>query len=105
MIITCEECNSSFNVDDGLIKETGTKVRCSKCENIFVAYPYSPEDDLLLDSDEQLPVSDENSESEFDDLDFTLDGFFNEDWGKNQTVSSIQKENEALVNWLNNESN
>jgi predicted Zn finger-like uncharacterized protein len=77
MIITCEECNSSFNVDDSLIKETGTKVRCSKCENIFVAYPHSPEDDLLIDPDEQLPGSDESSQ--MDDIDATLDGFFSED--------------------------
>ena len=77
MIITCKECNSSFNVDDGLIKETGSKVRCSKCENLFVAYPHSPEDDLLLDHDEQLLDSDGGSE--LDDLDSSLDGFFNED--------------------------
>ena len=74
MIITCKECNSSFNVDDSLIKETGSKVRCSKCEHVFVTYPYSPEDDLLLDSDEQLLGSD--GSSELDDLDSTLDGFF-----------------------------
>ena len=48
MIITCKECNSSFNVDDGLIKETGSKVRCSKCETIFLAYPHAPEDDLFF---------------------------------------------------------
>jgi predicted Zn finger-like uncharacterized protein len=76
MIITCQECNSSFNVDDSLIKETGSKVRCSKCEHVFVTYPYSPEDDLLLDSDEQLLGSD--GSSELDDLDSTLDGFFGE---------------------------
>ena len=77
MIITCQECNSSFNVDDSLIKETGSKVRCSKCEHVFVTYPYSPEDDLLLDSDEQLLGSD--GSSELDDLDSTLDGFFGEE--------------------------
>jgi len=77
MIITCKECNSSFNVDDSLIKETGSKVRCSKCEHIFVTYPHSPEDDLLLDSDEQLLGSD--GSSELDDLDSALEGFFNEE--------------------------
>jgi len=76
MIITCKECNSSFNVDDGLITETGSKVRCSKCENIFIAYPLAPEDDLLLDSDEQLLGSDESSE--LDDLDSSLDDLFSE---------------------------
>ena len=76
MIITCKECNSSFNVSDGLIKVTGSKVRCSKCESIFVAYPHPPEDDLLLDSNEQLLGSDGNSE--LDDLDSSLDSFFSE---------------------------
>jgi predicted Zn finger-like uncharacterized protein len=77
MIITCKECNSSFNVGDSLIKETGSKVRCSKCESIFVAYPHSPEEDPLLDSNEQLLGSDESSE--LDDLDSSLDSFFSED--------------------------
>ena len=77
MIITCKECNSSFNVDDGLIKETGSKVRCSKCETIFLAYPHAPEDDLFLDSDEQLPDTD--GSSELDDLESSLDGLLNED--------------------------
>src|SRR5210317_663576 len=77
MIITCKECNSSFNVDDGLITETGSKVRCSKCENIFVAYPHVPEDDLLLGSDEQLLGLD--GSSELDELDSPLDDLFGED--------------------------
>ena len=62
MIITCKECNSSFKVDDSLIKETGSKVKCSKCENIFIAYPHSPEDDLFSDTDEQLLGLDGTSE-------------------------------------------
>jgi predicted Zn finger-like uncharacterized protein len=77
MIITCKECNSSFKVDDSLIKETGSKVKCSKCENIFTAYPYSPEDDLFSDTDEQLLDSD--GSSELNDLDSSLDDLFNDD--------------------------
>jgi hypothetical protein len=42
-----------------------------------VAYPHSPEDDPLLDSNEQLLGSDESSE--LDDLDSSLDSFFSED--------------------------
>jgi predicted Zn finger-like uncharacterized protein len=77
MIITCKECNSSFKVDDSLIKETGSKVKCSKCENIFTAYPHSPEDDLFSDTDEQLLDSD--GSSELSDLDSSLDDLFNDD--------------------------
>jgi len=58
MIINCEECKSEFNLDESLIKEDGTKVRCSVCKNVFVAYPpvqesveaVSPED--MLDEDD-----------------------------------------------------
>jgi predicted Zn finger-like uncharacterized protein len=38
MILTCEKCDTSFNFPDNLIKDTGSKVRCSKCRHIFVAY-------------------------------------------------------------------
>lgn len=39
MIITCEKCNSSFNLKESLVKPAGSKVRCSKCKHIFIAYP------------------------------------------------------------------
>lgn len=38
MIVTCTGCNTSFNLEDERVKKTGSKVRCSKCKNIFVAY-------------------------------------------------------------------
>ncbi len=38
MIVTCERCQVRFNLDDNLIKESGSKVRCSKCHHIFTAY-------------------------------------------------------------------
>ena len=44
MIITCEQCETSFSLDEGLLKPTGSKVRCSKCKHIFVAYPPAPEE-------------------------------------------------------------
>jgi predicted Zn finger-like uncharacterized protein len=39
MIITCKKCSASFNLDENLLKPTGSKVRCSKCNEVFVAYP------------------------------------------------------------------
>jgi pilus assembly protein FimV len=64
MIITCKECESSFNINDGLLKEAGSKVKCSKCGNIFIAYPAK-----LADESE---VKDEifGSEQESEDLSF-----------------------------------
>ncbi|MBT3311518.1 MAG: hypothetical protein HN379_05940, partial [Desulfobacteraceae bacterium] len=65
MIITCEECSSSFNLDESLLKPTGSKVRCSICKFIFTAYPEEPDDvglglDLSKD-DEDVEAPDELS--------------------------------------------
>ena len=39
MIITCKSCRTIYNMDEGLLKPTGSKVRCSKCQYIFIGYP------------------------------------------------------------------
>ena len=38
MIVQCEKCETKFNVDEGRIKDGGSKVRCSQCKNIFMIY-------------------------------------------------------------------
>ncbi len=39
MIVTCEACLTSFNLNDERVRPSGSKVRCSKCQNIFKVYP------------------------------------------------------------------
>ena len=39
MIVTCEACSTRFNLNDELVKPSGSKVRCSKCLKVFIAYP------------------------------------------------------------------
>ncbi len=39
MIITCPNCTARYKVKDGLIQEKGKKVKCKKCEAVFIAYP------------------------------------------------------------------
>lgn len=39
MIVECEKCNSKFELDDSLIKDKGSKVRCSVCKDVFKVYP------------------------------------------------------------------
>jgi predicted Zn finger-like uncharacterized protein len=48
MILTCNECEWSFKIDSALIKEAGSNVRCSKCGNIWRAYPAELEDEELV---------------------------------------------------------
>ena len=92
MIVTCNECDSSFNVDDSLIKDGGSKVRCSKCSSVFVVHPEASgsewgedDDDLALemhdglaaglDSDEELAdlAMDSGADDELPDLDDMMD--------------------------------
>ena len=72
MIITCDECNSSFSLNDSMIKDTGSKVRCSKCDNVFVAYPHPVEevDTIQTAEDDDLGL---------DDLEADLGDFLDED--------------------------
>jgi pilus assembly protein FimV len=74
MIVTCNECESSFKVDDSLIKDAGSKVRCSKCSSVFVVYPETPDsetgdqaDEFALEMEEDLGAG-LDSEEELDDL-------------------------------------
>jgi len=39
MKVPCESCQTTFLLDSSLVKPTGTKVRCSKCREVFKVYP------------------------------------------------------------------
>ncbi len=55
MKVTCEGCESKFQVDEAKIRPTGSKVRCSKCRHVFTVYPppaAEPEEEVLLLEDE-----------------------------------------------------
>lgn len=39
MIITCEECSTSFILKDEIVKPAGSRVRCSKCQKVFKVFP------------------------------------------------------------------
>jgi len=62
MIITCDACGISFKVKSSLIKETGSTVRCSKCQYLFIAYPPSAEPvtpiELMPDEDIETSIDD-----------------------------------------------
>jgi predicted Zn finger-like uncharacterized protein len=70
MIITCKECKTKFNLDDSIVKETGTKVRCSVCKDVFTAYP-SPEVEQLR-REEMLAEAEQALAGDAEDL---IEGF------------------------------
>ena len=67
MILACESCNTRFNLDERLLKPSGSKVRCSRCKHVFVAYPEAaspeapsaPPSRDAVDAPEEGPVSEE----------------------------------------------
>ena len=82
MVVTCENCNTGFYLDENLIKESGSKVRCSKCRHIFAAYKpvpveepgpgpeleETPEDALDFDLSEEPEERTEEDEIGLEDL-------------------------------------
>lgn len=67
MIITCNECDTRFNIDKSLLKQTGSKVRCSKCKSVFLAYPSSlfeePNKSSKVETELETVMTDEKIES------------------------------------------
>jgi predicted Zn finger-like uncharacterized protein len=46
VIITCQECQTQFQLDDAKVPETGIRVRCSRCKcAFFVESPHRPDPD------------------------------------------------------------
>ena len=41
MVIECGGCLRKFNLDESLLRPDGSKVKCTKCGNIFRAFPPS----------------------------------------------------------------
>lgn len=96
MIIKCDNCRTKFRLDDSQIKPNGVRVRCTKCQNVFVVAASPPVEEAQVEeivglSDESpmqaeessvgvavgdaasLPVSeDEAAAPSFDGLDFSL---------------------------------
>lgn len=71
MIVTCEKCNTSFDLDDSLIRDAGSEVKCSECDNVFTVYKSAPieEPGPLLEPEEDSadsPRREEPDEEEFD---------------------------------------
>ena len=63
MIITCEQCQTQFQLDDSRIPERGARVRCSRCEHAFFVKPASDAGDPVDHAVERALVEDEEHQS------------------------------------------
>lgn len=71
MIIQCNQCERKFRVDDSKIKPPGSRVRCSKCGNVFfveikeqLKTDQPDPDNLKIDS--EVKISKEKSFAQYD---------------------------------------
>jgi len=59
MVIECEHCATKYNFNESNLTVKSVIVRCAKCQNVFRIYLLD-EHDMLRESSEPDPVSDEN---------------------------------------------
>ena len=79
MIIECERCHTKFNLDEDLLKKSGSKVRCSICKHVFTAFPPKEEPEVegfkTEKIEEAVIISQEETDKEEDiipDVDKTI---------------------------------
>lgn len=57
MVVTCENCSTRFNLSQGLLKPTGSRVRCSQCRHVFTVYPEASEAAPPFMSEDDQPAA------------------------------------------------
>lgn len=53
MIVQCDACNAKFRLDDSKVAAKGVKVRCTKCQNVFVVMPPAPPEETTPPKQEE----------------------------------------------------
>lgn len=68
MIIQCDKCSTKFRIDDSKVTGAGVKVRCTKCQNVFIAAPPAPQQEAASENPEtaQPQIKDTPSEEKKD---------------------------------------
>lgn len=49
MIVLCDKCKTEYNLDDAKIRPGETKVRCSRCQNVFIVpHPFTLKEEEIF---------------------------------------------------------
>ncbi|WP_319582496.1 DUF3426 domain-containing protein [uncultured Pseudodesulfovibrio sp.] len=70
MIVTCPNCETSYNLPDEKVPATGAKVKCSKCAHVFKVDPpqASPEEEFEALLEDDASGAGEKFDETFDDV-------------------------------------
>jgi predicted Zn finger-like uncharacterized protein len=65
MIIQCDKCKTKFRLDDSRVKGRGVRVKCTKCQTLFIVTPPEPPVELeeIGEENVQTPVEDRDEVS------------------------------------------
>lgn len=64
MILTCPQCATKFHVNPKRIAETGTRVRCARCKEVFLATPPQQQPAPPPEQEEVTPLPEQQPEPE-----------------------------------------
>ena len=82
MIVKCRNCQTKFNIDEALVKKEGTKVRCSRCEKMFLVFPPEPIETEAASTGTPIQAeadAEKDSINDSRELDLDFDDSFEED--------------------------
>src|SRR5204863_9299054 len=49
VIVTCERCETEFQLDDTRVPESGARVRCSRCKHAFFVIPPAASREAMIE--------------------------------------------------------
>jgi predicted Zn finger-like uncharacterized protein len=54
MIVVCDKCKTEYNLDDAKVRPGETKVRCSRCQNVFIVpHPFTLKEEEIFGEPEE----------------------------------------------------
>jgi predicted Zn finger-like uncharacterized protein len=68
VIVTCERCETEFQLDDARVPTGGTRVRCSRCKHAFFVMPPAASPEAAVDQIAGLALADDPTPDVTEDL-------------------------------------
>jgi len=78
MIVTCNNCNTRYNINEGSLKKSEVSARCAKCKHLFT----------VRKSVENVPSASTRNQTE-DTLPIKIDGIHSSDTSRNAKMISV----------------
>lgn len=98
MIIQCQNCKTKYKLEDQKIKVTGSRVKCTKCSNVFVVFkPVEMLGKEDLPENSSLTVE-EKGEISTDEQDISESPQYEEEKTYETVLTSVKKDEETDVN-------